>query len=203
MMCQLSFIVVVLFSMTACTVFQAPPASTTYIFTASNKPIVSSKRISLTLAVAAPKAAPGYDSAQMAYMNRAYQLSYFAKNRWVDQPQRILMPLLMQTLEQTRRFQAIVALPYTGDADVQLETELLSLYQDFTKKPVQVRMVLRAQLINLRTKHVLATREFTFSEPTPQATPYGGVIATNYIIARLLPRLGAYVVQSSLLVPQK
>jgi cholesterol transport system auxiliary component len=158
---------------------------------------VSTKSTSLTLLVSPPKSAPGYDSPRMVYVTRPYELAYFTKNRWADMPASMLVPLFVDTLQATRHFQAVVSTPYADDADIRLDTELLSLEQDFIQKPSQVRMVLLAQLVNMKTHRVVATRQFVFSETTAQNDPYSGVVAANRIVTRLLPQLAAFCVHNT------
>ena len=43
-----------------------------------------------TLLVAPLTAAPGYASAAMAYRTSAHELRYFARQRWVDRPARLI-----------------------------------------------------------------------------------------------------------------
>lgn len=192
-------LIVMPFILTACSIFQPVKVESvsTYILKSSSRPTVSEKRTGQSLLVAAPTAAPGYGTNSMAYVDRAYQLKYFTKNRWVDYPSRMLKPLLVQALEDTHHFQAVVMLPYPGDADLRLDTTLLNLYQDFTKQPTQVRLAVRVQLINLTTRQVIATREFDLYANAPEATPYGGVVAANHLTGQLLHQIAAFVVKHS------
>lgn len=187
------------FILTACSIFQPvkiEPMST-YILKSASSPSVSAKRTGLTLLVAAPTASPGYDNPTMAYVDRAYQLKYFTRNKWVDTPARMLKPLLVQALEDTHHFRAVVKLPFPGEANLRLDTTILSLYQDFTKQPTQVRLVVHVQLINLVTREAIATREFDLRENAPSATPYGGVVAANHLMGQLMHQIAAFVVQYS------
>ncbi|MFU8798002.1 MAG: ABC-type transport auxiliary lipoprotein family protein [Gammaproteobacteria bacterium] len=169
----------------------------TYVFSAQSIKPLAKKPTPLILLISPPKAAPGYDSSRIVYVDKAYQLSSFTKHRWADTPSRMLMPLFVQTLQATRHFQATVSAPYMGDADIRLDTELLSLQQDFTQKPSQVRMVLLAQLVNIKTQRVMATQQFSLSENSPHEDPYGGVIATHRILTKLLSQLAAFTVHNT------
>ena len=196
---RLICLIAIPFVLTACSLFQpvkVEPMST-YILKNVTQSSVSEKRTNQTLLVAAPTSAPGYDNANMAYVDKTYQLKYFTKNRWVDYPARMLKPLIVQALENTHHFQAVVMLPYPGETDLRLDTTLLSLYQDFTKQPTQERLVVRVQLINLKTREAIATREFDLHCNAPQATPYGGVVAANHLTGQLLHQIAAFVVKHS------
>jgi cholesterol transport system auxiliary component len=194
-------IVSMFFLLSGCSMFKPvkldKPATYVLSGNRSNITPVKGKPTGLTLLISAPKTASAYDSARMIYVDRPYELSYFTKNRWADSPARMLTPLFLQTLQATRHFQAVVSMPYMDNADVRLDTELLSLQQDFTQKPSQVRMVLLAQLVNMKTHKVLATRQFVFAEKTAQDDPYSGVIAANQIVTKLLPQLAAFCVKAT------
>jgi len=142
------------------------------------------------LAVSAPRARAGFDTEQMAYVRRPHALEYFANNRWADAPSRMLAPLLAQTLEQ--RFRVVVRAPSAVHADLRLETELVRLQHDFSTRPSRVELVLRAQLVDLRGRQVLAAAEFEEIEPAPSEDAYGGVIAANRALQRMLARVADF-----------
>jgi cholesterol transport system auxiliary component len=80
-------------------------------------------------------------------------------------------------------------MPSTIRADYRLDCENLSLEQQFSSNSSRVRLALRAQLIDLRSKAALGSRDFELFEAAPTDDPYGGVIAANRATARLLEEL--------------
>jgi cholesterol transport system auxiliary component len=104
----------------------------------------------------------------------------------------MLAPLLAQALEQSGGFRAVVQSPSLATAQLRLDTELVRLQQDFSARPSRVQLTLRAQLIDTDTRRVLAAAEFDESEAAPTDDPYGGVIAANRALARLLERVAAF-----------
>ena len=147
------------------------------------------------LEVSAPRARAGFDTAQMAYVRRPHALEYFANNRWADTPSHMLAPLLAQALEQ--RFRVVVRAPSAVHADLRLDTELVRLQQDFATRPSRVEFVLRAQLVDLRGRQVLAATEFEEIEPAPSEDAYGGVIAANLALQRMLRRVADFCAERS------
>lgn len=144
------------------------------------------ERRDIVLEVSAPRASPGFETAQMAYIQRAYELDYFATNRWADTPSRMLAPILVQALEQSGSFGAVVQAPSIVPADVRIVSELIRLQQNFEARPSRIEMVLRVQLVDVRTRRLLATRVFEATENAPSDDPYGGVIAANVALQRIL-----------------
>jgi cholesterol transport system auxiliary component len=145
-----------------------------------------------TLLVSEPRARAGFDTPAMVYVRRAHELESFAKSRWVDSPTRMLAPLLAHSLESGGRFQAVVLAPGAVAAGVRLDTEVEALVQDFTVHPSRVRFALRAQLVDLSARRVLATRAFEALEDAPSDDPYGGVVAANRAAARVLGELSEW-----------
>jgi len=151
----------------------------------------------LVIEVGVPRALPGFDTPQMAYVQQPYKLDYFAVNRWTDTPAHMLAPLLAQTLERSGAFRAVVRAPSAVPADLRLDTELVRLQQDFRVKPSKVEFTLRAQLVDLRHDRVLATRVFDETASAPSENPYGGVIAANRALQRILKDISEFCVRET------
>lgn len=178
----------------ACAAVQAPEGelASTYVLEAMPSAGAPPAKRDLVLEVAVPRARAGFDTPQMAYTRRASALDYFAKHRWADTPARMLAPLFAQALGQSGGFRAVVQAPSLATADLRLDTELVRLQQDFSAQPSRVRLTVRAQLIHVDTRRVLAAAEFDELEAAPSDDPYGGVIAANRALGRLLERLAAF-----------
>jgi cholesterol transport system auxiliary component len=151
-------------------------------------------RRNLVLAVSAPDARPGFDTAEMVYVRQPYELNYFAANRWAAAPARLLEPLLVQALEQSGSFRAVVPAASAISGDVRLETELVRLQQDFSIRPSRVQLTLRAQLVDVRRKRVLIVEQFDETEVATTDNAYGGVGAANRALQRLLIELARFCV---------
>lgn len=146
------------------------------------------------LVVSNPRAHGGYDSARIAYMQKAYGLRYYTRSRWAATPARMLAPLLAEAIQETGQFQALHRPPGTVAADVRLDTELIRFHQDFMVQPSAMRITLRAQLVDLKAGRVLATRLFDLTETTATEDAYGGVVAANLAVQQLLQELAQFCV---------
>lgn len=144
------------------------------------------------LLVTVPRANGGFDTVQMAYRQQIYGVRYFSHSRWVDTPARMLAPLIAETLQGTGRLQAVYRTPGSVAADLHLEMELIRFYQDFTRHPSEMRITLRAWLIDLQRHQPLATQQFDISVPADSEDAYGGVVAANVAVQRLLDGLASF-----------
>ena len=150
-----------------------------------------------TLLVFPPRAQAIYDTTQMAYTTQAHQIAHFARHEWADTPSRMLLPLLVRALQNTRCFNPVVTPPYTYHYTHALRTDLVELLQDFTSQPATLRLVLRAQLSDDATGRVIASREVVLREPLSQETAEAGVIAANRATARALQEVVTFVLAAT------
>lgn len=176
----------------------APPPENLYLLEAgtSSASTAASTRRNVVLAVSLPRARAGYDTARMIWVRQPHGLETYARNRWADTPARMLAPLLVQTLDRSGTFHAVVQSPSGVVAKLRLDTELIRLQQDFTVKPSEVRFTLNAQLIDTATQKVIATAEFDETEKCESEDAYGGVRAANRALERLLVRVAKFCAEN-------
>jgi cholesterol transport system auxiliary component len=150
-----------------------------------------------TLLVLTPQIAPAYAKTQMAYSIQPYQVAYFTRNAWAETPSQMIQPLVVQTLRSTHYFSEVLSAPYFGRHTFALRTELLQLEQDFTSDPATLRLTMRVALSRAATNQVIATKEWSVSQPMSQKTPYAGVVAANEAIQNLLRELARFVIENA------
>jgi len=133
-----------------------------------------------TLVVAAPHAAAGFDTRHIVYLRRAQQLESYSQAEWVDTPARMLAPLLVAATTAPKAARCASA------------ATILRLQQDFTTSPSRVRFTLRATLLDVATRRVLAVREFDASEASASEDAYGGVGAAHRVVQQQLQALASF-----------
>ena len=151
----------------------------------------------LTLIVATPHAAAGFDSRRMMYLRRGDELEYFAHNEWIDTPARMLAPLIVAAVETRGAYRAVVLTPSPATGQVRLETEILRLQQEFLGAPSRVRFTLRAQLVESATRRVVASREVEAVAAAPSENPRGGVTAAHEAVRKVLGELADFCAQNA------
>ncbi|MFA5240987.1 MAG: ABC-type transport auxiliary lipoprotein family protein [Sulfuricella sp.] len=144
------------------------------------------------LLVTRPRAHPGFESSRMAYVRKPHELEYFSRNQWVDTPAKMLAPVLVQALEASGAFASVSQASGGVTAQLRLDSEIVRLQQEFTSVPSKVRFTLRAQLIDVAGRRILATREYDISENAASNDPYGGVVAANRAVHRALSEAAGF-----------
>jgi cholesterol transport system auxiliary component len=185
--------------LTGCTGLHAPQVESSHIYVLDARAPDKTVQIKrdLVLAVSMPRARPGFDTPRIAYLRQPNELDYFVSNRWADTPARMLEPLLVQALEQSGSFRAVVRTPGVVPANIRLDTELVRLQQDFGTQPSKVQITLRAQLIDVTDKRVLAVKLFDETENAVSDNAYGGVITANRLLQRVLDKLSDFCINAS------
>jgi cholesterol transport system auxiliary component len=149
-----------------------------------------------SVAISVPRARPGFESPRLVYVSKAHQLQSFARSEWVDTPSRMLAPLLVEALERSGRFQSVGPSPEIA-ARFRLETEIAQLQQEFTVHPSQARFTLDVRLLDVTGRRVLVRRELEAVEPAPSDDAYGGVVAENRAVQRVLQEVVAFCVNAA------
>ena len=169
----------------------------TYEITTVPSHIPVSRMRSTTLLVTQPDTSPAYNTANMAYSMRPYQLSYFSQNRWSETPSQMLLPLIVQTLQNTHYFHAVVTPPFSGRYSYVLSTQITKLQLDYTHRPALLRLAINAQITSTMSNQIIAAKQFSVTEPIRQGTPYSGVFAANKATAKLLTQLTEFSLKNT------
>ena len=145
------------------------------------------------LLITQPKAQAGFDTARMAYLLRPYEVNHYAFNQWADTPARLLHQVLVENLDKTGSWRAVLQTPGIVTAEYRLDCDNLILEQQFFANPSRIRLALRAQLIETKKQSILASRYFELLEPAPSEDAYGGVLAANQASAKLLTQMAEWL----------
>lgn len=150
---------------------------------------ISLPQMGATVVVTQPTAAPGFDTAQMAYVEQAFRLDYYAYHRWTDTPARMLEPLLVRALQHSGLFRAVVAAPAPVDSEFRLDSEVLKLQQVVNGDASSVQFSLRVDLFDMSERRLVASQIFEAQVAARQANPYAGAVAANEAVAQVLTKL--------------
>lgn len=137
----------------------------------------------LTLQVLRPEAGTSFDTEQIAYRREPYRIDYYSRSRWAEPPAEMLGDLMARALEDAGLYRVVLGPAARLPADLRLHSELTAL-EHVIRDPSQtqgseVRLAMRAQLIEARSARVLATHTFEIVRPAFSADAPGAVAAAN------------------------
>ncbi len=191
------WLVLILFLLTGCTIFS--PVKTekidTYTLTATPAPISKKPPREITIMVAQPESNPIYNTTEMAYSTKPFEVAYFAKSNWVQPPVMMLQPLIIKTLQNTHYFDAVLSGLSSASYNYILNTQLLKLQQEFTAHSSWIALNVRAQIIDVSENKIVATKNFSVTERVSVHTPYGGVMAANRAVSKMLNQLANFCLE--------
>lgn len=182
------FIILSVLLVSSCSPVRVGP-ETSYIINALPESIHKKSNDTISLLVTEAEGDPVYNSKEMIYSTHPLKLAFFAKNGWADTPMHMLKPLLAQALQNTHYFSAVSFYPAPGRYDYMLNIQLVELRQVFSVHESFVHLTLQAQLVNSHNNKVVSSQRFSDVERSPEYSPYGGVIATNQAVKRVLGQL--------------
>lgn len=150
-----------------------------------------------TLLITPTDAVSGYQTNDMLYINQPYHVSHFVQNAWISPPATMIYPLILESIQHSHIFHAIVSGFYTWKTDYRLDTQLITLQQNFITKPSQIELTLKATLTNNHDSHIIASRLFQYRIHCKSDTPYGGVQAANQATQAFTADLNHFLYQHS------
>lgn len=186
-------LVALMLTLTACSLL-SPVNTNSNIYLLNKLPtqIPQHAHKSTTILVSTPDTLPVFNTTQMAYTKTLYRVDYFSQHQWVETPSQMLSPLIIQTLQNTHGFRAVLTPVAAGHYDYILSTQITQLQQNFIYQRAIVQFSLRAQLVNASTNRIVASSQFSADEPIGNITPYNGVMAANRAVARVLAQLAVF-----------
>ena len=178
----------------ACSVLPRPEAVVAEYFTLDVSAVKAAPRNAAgpVLLIARPQVRADLDTPRMAYQQQDYALRYYARSRWADTPSQLLLPGLIESFEASGRYAAVLRFGSPATPQLRLDTEVLEFSQDYRVSPSRFQIRLRAQLVDLSSRRILASQIFVAEQTAEAETPYGGVQAANAAWQVLLQELVAF-----------
>jgi cholesterol transport system auxiliary component len=180
----------------SCSAVQLPVTNQYRLQAFDTRALQSSPSAHRTLLISQPEAAEGYQTEQMLYVDKPFQLSAFAGNAWVSTPANMLFPLLIQSFQASRAFSAIASSPYPNQVDYRLDTQVIAMQQNFLTTPSQLELTLKIVLTHVKNNTILFSTILTETVTCTSDTPYGGVVAANQAIQTLTGKIKRQVIRA-------
>ncbi len=149
--------------------------------------------VSPRLLVAPTEVESFYDTASIAFSRAPGTRGYYQYAFWTERPGQAFTRLLAARLEAAGAFSS-VALSTSGvDGELMLNTTLTELYHDAAGAPGVARVRLTAELVDRRSRRLLARRTFDQAAPAASYDASGAVAGFQRAIAALLDDLSRWV----------
>lgn len=148
-----------------------------------------------SILVSPTEAMAGYQTEQMLYVNKPFELSHFAHNAWASAPASMLFPLMILSLQNTHYFSAVASGAYADKTDYRVDTQLLSFQQNYLTKPSTIELNVKVVLTHVDDNRVIASMMIKEQVACPADTPYGGVMAANIASKRFTASVSNFVIK--------
>jgi cholesterol transport system auxiliary component len=133
-----------------------------------------------------------YDADALTFSRTPGTRGQYQFARWTERPGKRFASLLRSRLDGQGNWRVVGASGYVR-GDLLLDTELVEFYHDATHSPGVFRLVLRAELINLRQRSLVGRTVFAHDVPLASFDAASAAAAANRATAAVLDDLGAWL----------
>ena len=134
-----------------------------------------------------------FNSTRMAYSLSPHEISYYAQSEWADTPGNMLLPLLVNGLENSGKFASVVSNNSSVITDYALDVSLLELMHYIQSDKKLFTLQVRLQLLDLHKRTVLGTETINIEQIVTDHDAYGAVLAANQSIKPLIEKMQKFV----------
>lgn len=133
-----------------------------------------------------------YDTEQLVFSRTPGTRGQYQFARWTERPGKRFADLMRARLDRMGSYQVAAAGGYVR-GDLLLDTELVELYHDAASEPGHLRLVLRAELVDLRQRRLIERRVFVQQVPLARYDAASAVQSANQAVRQTLDELVAWL----------
>jgi cholesterol transport system auxiliary component len=133
-----------------------------------------------------------YDTDQLVFSRSPDTRGLYQFARWTERPGKRFAELMRTRLDHQGAWNVSASGGYVRD-DLVLDTKLVEFYHDAVSDPGQVRLVLRADLIDTRQRKLLGHRVFEQQVPLTRYDAAGAAQASSLAVSRVLDDLTVWL----------
>lgn len=133
-----------------------------------------------------------YDGEQLVFSRSPGTRGQYQFARWTERPGKRFADLMRDRLDRLGAYRIATAGGQVR-GDLLLDTELVEFYHDATAEPGEVRVVLRAELVDLKRRALLGRRTFEQRAPLAQFDAAGAAEASGVVVGQLLDALAEWL----------
>jgi|GEM_PF-1233764 len=149
----------------------------------------------LRLVLAGTYAPPYIDSQSIIFSRETGTRAVYQLSGWVEPPPARFRSLLLRRLECERLFKEVSRAELSADAELMLSTRLEEFYHDATEEPGKAMVKVRAELFDLRRRHILAVITLSESAVTPSFDARGAVHGLSQAMGAIIDELVKWLSQ--------
>jgi cholesterol transport system auxiliary component len=146
-----------------------------------------------SLAVAGSAVDVFYDVESLVFSRQPGQRSYYQFASWTDRPSHLVVRLIESRLRARGQFASVTDLTTGVRPDLVLDVVVRDFYHDASASPSVVRIELGAELVDWRTRSLLAQQTFSASAPVPSDDAKGAAEAFDHAITQAIDSLAPWV----------
>jgi cholesterol transport system auxiliary component len=185
------------FALTGCVNFGGKPDAPAMVYYVLNDstPATSASPVRAdapTLLVLDTTTGGFYDTDQLIFSRSAGTRGQYQFARWTGRPGKRFADLMRARLDKQGLWHVSAAGGYVR-GDVLLDTELVEFYHDAATPPGQVRLQLRAELVDLKQRKLLGRHVFEQQVPLTTYDAAGAARASSLAVGRTLDDLTAWL----------
>jgi len=133
-----------------------------------------------------------YDTEQLIFSRSPGTRGQYQFARWTERPGKRFAELMRVRLDRQGAWHVSAAGGYVR-GDMLLDTELIEFYHDAVSQPGQVRLVLRAELVDLKQRKLLGRRVFEQQVALATFDAAGAAQASSQAVSQALDELTAWL----------
>lgn len=134
-----------------------------------------------------------YDTENLVYSRTPGTRGQYQYARWTERPGKRFSDLLRARLEAQSGFASVTVAGGQVRGDLLLDTELAEFYHEAETSPGSVRVLLRAELIDLKTRKLLSRKWFERRVPVTSYDAAGAAQSFNQASSGILDDLLAWL----------
>ncbi len=152
-------------------------APTTYNILPPKGISVPSSRLAAQVTVSAPSSIRALDTDRILVSASGGRISYFADAAWSDRLPRLVHSRLVEALQDSGAFRAVLTSQDRVDGEYTIGTEIRSFQIDVDHDSTAADVTIFAKVVDERRGRVIATREFSARIPASKDDTAAGVAA--------------------------
>ena len=187
-----------LFGLSGCVLSPEPPLQTFTLATPPVKRVAHSPYAQKVLKVSFPQSVKEPLSDKIPFSYSSGDRGYYLNSSWSNNIGQLLQGVLMEGLEKSHLFKAVLPYASTAGEDLRLESMAYDISHHLRGEESYAIFSVGVALVDAQRGKLLKVKRFSYKEPTPTVDAKGYVRATQKALARFENDLIAWLAEGHL-----